>query len=88
MIAIYLHGQTGLFWPYFEAVRPPGDDGTGYAEFEERMITARNAGMADNARPFIDAGGAFIAVGALHLPGEQGLVERLRRAGYTVTPAD
>ena len=28
---------------------------------------------------------AFVAVGALHLPGEQGLVQLLRDAGYTVT---
>ena len=27
---------------------------------------------------------SFVAVGALHLPGEHGLIEGLRRAGYTV----
>lgn len=85
MIVMYLDGRTGLFWPFFEAVLPSGE---GYAEFEEKMITARNAGMADKARAFIEHGGAFIAVGALHLPGEQGVVERLRRAGYVVTRAD
>lgn len=30
------------------------------------------------------AGPAFIAVGALHLSGKDGLTERLRRAGDTV----
>ena len=73
MISIYLDGETGMFKPFFEAALPPGDE-LGYAEFEEKLITARNAGMAENARSFIDAGGAFIAVGALHLPGKQGLV--------------
>ena len=87
MITIYLDGQTGLFWPFFEAVLPPGD-GAGYAEFEERMITARNGGMAGKSEEFIDRGGAFIAIGSLHLPGGQGVVERLRTAGYMVTRAD
>ena len=32
--------------------------------------------------------GAFIAVGALHLPGTEGLVELFRKAGYTVTAAN
>jgi uncharacterized protein YbaP (TraB family) len=28
----------------------------------------------------------FVAVGALHLPGENGLIQLLQRAGYTVKP--
>jgi uncharacterized protein YbaP (TraB family) len=30
----------------------------------------------------------FISIGALHLPGKQGLVALLREAGYTVTPIE
>jgi uncharacterized protein YbaP (TraB family) len=33
----------------------------------------------------LEQGGAFIAVGALHLPGPGGLIERFRAAGYAVT---
>jgi uncharacterized protein YbaP (TraB family) len=44
--------------------------------------------MAERALPFLEEGGAFIAVGALHLPGEAGLVELLRAKGYTVTAED
>ena len=36
----------------------------------------------------LEKGNAFIAVGALHLPGERGLIELLREQGYTVSPAD
>ncbi|MCB8829204.1 TraB/GumN family protein [Escherichia coli] len=32
----------------------------------------------------MDKGNAFIAVGALHLPGEKGLVALLRSKGFTV----
>jgi uncharacterized protein YbaP (TraB family) len=41
--------------------------------------------MATNAAPILAGGNVFIAVGALHLPGPEGLVELLRKAGYTVT---
>ena len=41
--------------------------------------------MVERAEPLLARGGAFIAVGALHLSGKEGLVERLRAAGYRVT---
>ena len=41
--------------------------------------------MIDAALPLIDGGGAFIAIGALHLPGETGMIELLKQRGYTVT---
>jgi uncharacterized protein len=48
------------------------------------ILLARNAAMAERAEPLLAAGGAFIAVGALHLPGKQGLIERWRAAGYRI----
>ena len=86
MIALYLDGETAMFWPFFRAALPAGEsaDAAGFSAFEETMVTARNRIMAERAMPFIDAGGAFIAVGALHLPGEEGLIELLRKKGYRV----
>ena len=52
------------------------------------MIVERNKTMIKNAEPIIAAGSAFIAVGALHLPGPEGLIELLRRAGHTVSAVD
>jgi uncharacterized protein len=49
------------------------------------LMVGRNAAMAARAEPLLAAGGAFIAVGALHLPGKQGLIERFRAAGYGVS---
>ncbi|MBO6717243.1 MAG: TraB/GumN family protein [Rhizobiaceae bacterium] len=87
MIQLYLAGETGLFWPFFHAVLPESDDETGaYADFQETMVVARNRGMAESAMPMIREGGAFIAVGALHLPGPEGLVALLRDSGLTVEP--
>ena len=50
-----------------------------------QLMLGRNATMAERAAPLLAAGGAFIAVGALHLAGKQGLVERFREAGYGVS---
>ena len=54
-------------------------------EFMLALLQGRNATMAERAAPLLASGGAFIAVGALHLAGKSGLVERFRAQGYTVT---
>ena len=54
-------------------------------EFMLALLQDRNAIMAERAAPLLASGGAFIAVGALHLAGKTGLVERFRADGYTVT---
>ena len=54
-------------------------------EFMRDLLQGRNAIMAERAAPLLASGGAFIAVGALHLAGKTGLVERFRALGYTVT---
>jgi uncharacterized protein len=86
MIVLYVRGDTGTFWPLFRAVLPDEEaDQAGYAAFEQTMIVERNKTMAKNAEPILSAGNAFIAVGALHLPGPDGLIELLRKNGHTVT---
>jgi uncharacterized protein YbaP (TraB family) len=86
MIELYEREQIALIVPVINAVtEEAGADNSGYADFEQTMITARNATMAQHADPILAEGNAFIAVGALHLPGPDGVVERLRKAGYTVS---
>lgn len=89
LIGLYLRGETGMFWPALNALAPADpQDAAGYAAFEEAMIVARNEIMVERATEFLEAGRAFIAVGAMHLPGEKGLIALLRDAGYSVTRAD
>ncbi|MDZ5699262.1 TraB/GumN family protein [Chelativorans sp. M5D2P16] len=89
LIGLYLRGETGMFWPALDRLLPDDEvTAQSYAAFEEAMVKARNRQMAERAVPLIEAGGAFIAVGAMHLPGPDGLVSLLREAGYTVTGAD
>ncbi len=52
--------------------------------FTRLLLVGRNEVMAARAAPLLAAGGAFIAVGALHLSGRNGLIERFRAAGYRV----
>lgn len=85
---LYLSGDIGMTMPMLKWVSPDGSDGEGYAEFEERIVRQRNHTMADRAEPILNSGGAFMAVGALHLVGDEGLVALLRKKGFTVTLAD
>lgn len=53
--------------------------------FEEVFLTKRNINMADRADKYLQDGKSlFIAVGAAHLPGEQGVLELFRKKGYAV----
>lgn len=56
------------------------------AYFLEQGIYARNRRMVANLLPYMQQGRVFIAVGALHLPGESGLVNLLRSHGYRLSP--
>jgi len=56
------------------------------AEFQERLIVSRNRLMAERLQPYLQEGDVFVAVGALHLPGEAGLLKLLEQHGYTVQP--
>jgi len=86
MIELYADGRTGAVWPMLRSITPDQDEDSGYADFEETMVHLRNETMVERARPLFDEGGAFVAVGALHLPGEKGIAALLEQAGYTVTP--
>lgn len=54
--------------------------------FGRELVEMRNHRMAERALPILQKGGAFVAVGALHLVGDEGLVALLRGEGMKVTP--
>ena len=86
MIELYDSGRPAMIGPLSEYESARDAESADMAEFEKTMITARNHHMADRAEKTLDTGGAFMAVGALHLPGPEGLVALLRAKGFTVTP--
>ncbi len=55
------------------------------SEINEILLGDRNVNMADRAIEYIESGKTvFIAVGVAHMLGDTGIVQSLRRAGYTV----
>ncbi|WP_240905549.1 TraB/GumN family protein [Thiorhodococcus mannitoliphagus] len=54
------------------------------ALFRATVIDARNRRMASRMIQRLDEGGWFVAIGALHLTGETGVVGLLRGMGYSV----
>lgn len=62
-----------------ETVRLPADA-------DKALLQDRNLRMTERLEKHMRGHGIFVAVGAAHLPGEYGLIERLRRLGYTVLP--
>lgn len=60
------------------------DDAKMPDKFYKALVTDRNIRMADRIAEFVKKQPTFIAIGALHLPGEGGVIELLRRKGYTV----
>jgi len=55
-----------------------------YAEMQHNLLIKRNKKWVDDMKQFMQKHSSFVAVGSGHLPGEQGLVTLLRKAGYTV----
>lgn len=55
------------------------------AAFNEIILLNRNKAWLEKLPAILEEAPTFVAVGALHLAGPQGLVEGLRKKGYTVT---
>jgi|GEM_PF-1519520 len=78
ILKFYHKGDLTGINTYFVENWPPA--------YYKALLTNRNHHMADRAVKYMEEGGTFIAVGAGHLPGEEGLIELFRRKGYTVRP--
>lgn len=78
MIGIYLardlQGIANLYMPDLEA------------ELKDTMMVKRNHKMASSMDSLSAVRSMFFAVGAAHLPGSQGVINLLRKRGFTVTP--
>lgn len=57
-------------------------------DFDEKLLRNRNEKWLGVLPDIIDENDAFIVVGALHLPGNDGLIEGLRSKGYVVTAVE
>ncbi|MBV9908778.1 MAG: TraB/GumN family protein [Hyphomicrobiales bacterium] len=86
MLRLYRESRPAEILAISDAVEGLSDsERAAQDEFMRDLLQDRNSTMAERAAPLLASGGAFIAVGALHLSGKTGLVERFRADGYTVT---
>jgi len=83
MKSAYLAGDIATIYGLMSK-QAAGIDPALAQSFEDRLIVARNHRMAERMTGLLDAGNAFIAVGALHLPGDEGILGLLELAGRRV----
>jgi uncharacterized protein len=88
LLDLYVQQRPGEIEPVIDASHIlTAQESAAEDEMTTHLLGARNKAMVQRMAPLLEAGGAFVAVGALHLVGKGGLVELLRAAGFTVTTA-
>jgi uncharacterized protein YbaP (TraB family) len=89
MLQAYLRDEIQLIWEFgvqaTEKLNVVEDPDAVFDTFWDELVAKRNHTLADRAEPHLRDGNVVMAVGALHLPGSEGLVELLRAKGLTVT---
>ncbi|PIP35274.1 MAG: TraB/GumN family protein [Desulfobacterales bacterium CG07_land_8_20_14_0_80_52_14] len=85
MIEMYLAGDLDGLAALSERFIQTQDRGL-VNRFMERLNDNRNLRMAERLQTYLEQGNVFVAVGALHLSGENSLLRLLEARGYTVIP--
>lgn len=86
MKQLYISGNIAMVQPLMKVVSTEPSSLEGKKRFEEQLIIKRNKIMAQRSTEHLAKGSVFLAVGALHLPDQTGLVKLIRDMGYTVSP--
>jgi len=60
------------------------DDDSVYEAIAMKLITQRNSKMVDKILEYLRSGITFVAVGAMHLPGEDGILNQLELQAYDI----
>ena len=68
------------------ALSSSGTDAQRYAPLYRELVVKRNYSMSARIEELLkERKTFFIVVGANHVPGKEGIVELLRKKGYTIT---
>ncbi|MBN1755717.1 TraB/GumN family protein [bacterium] len=81
MIELYLRGDVEALTRFMNQELVEED----YQDFYDNLITRRNYVMASRMEKFIRQGNVFVAVGAGHLGGSEGVIKLLQDKGYKLT---
>lgn len=86
LVDVYLKRDLAAMWRISEESSSTSADAKRVNEvFAQRLIYDRNARMVERMEASLAQGSAFVAIGALHLYGDRGVLALLERRGYTVT---
>lgn len=83
-VQLYLDGDLAMFdalWQEYLALLEPATAET----LDDRLITDRNRVMVERMRPLFRKASTFVAVGAAHMAGDEGILQLLENQGYRVT---
>jgi uncharacterized protein YbaP (TraB family) len=85
LLSLYVQQKPGEILPVIDAshILTPQESAAD-DEMTRQLLGARNKVMVERMSALLESGGAFVAVGALHLVGKGGLIALLREAGYSV----
>ena len=75
----YLNGDLETLSTLSENDEPSSD-------FEKALLDERNIKWLEILPEIMSDGSTFIVVGALHLPGEKGVLDGLKNLGYSISP--
>ena len=82
---LYRFRRLDAVWPLTQEMAPhAGLDDATLETLRGELVDKRNVRLLRSAQPLVEEGGVFIAVGAMHQTGANGLVELLRQQGYRV----
>lgn len=84
MKRLYLRRDLGALYTF--ANRYDVGERQLYRRVMNALLWQRNRRMVKRMAPRLSAGNAFIAIGALHLPGARGVLGLLKAEGYRVEP--
>lgn len=85
LVQLYIDRRVGGLLPAYPHILLPEENLKASLGLIDTLMGSRNGLMKERALPLLAKGRTFIAVGALHLSGDGGLVELLRKEGYQLT---
>jgi uncharacterized protein len=83
-VGVYLSGDTAMIYGLWLEQLNQLDPGVAQ-RYSERFLDGRNRIMVERMLPLLEQASTFVAVGALHLPGKEGILALLEQRGYRVT---
>lgn len=81
-----LYKNRDLNGLYNYSLRYSLDDNHLYQDLIDKLLVQRNYRMTERMQSMLEEGSAFIAIGAMHLPGNEGVLSLLEKNNYKITP--